>query len=142
MRSESLEARDLATASLPFPSFPSSTLNAVIEVGVMRRFAVQFETTESSDAVGLFAQRARSPGGRATGPAIAFFTDPQCDPCRLLLPEMARWQQRYTDHLTLALVRSGDLDANRERTDPIGLSHVRLYRETENEYPHRLSRLE
>lgn len=48
MRSESLEARDLATASSPFPSFPSLTLNAVIEVGVMRRFAVQFETTASS----------------------------------------------------------------------------------------------
>lgn len=48
---------------------------------------------------------------------------------------MVRWQQRYTDHLTLALVRSGDLDANRELIDPIGLSHVRLYRETENEYP-------
>jgi len=62
MRSESLEARDLATASLPFPSFPSSTLNAVIEVGVMRRFAVQFETTESSDAVGLIARR---PGDRS-----------------------------------------------------------------------------
>jgi hypothetical protein len=48
MRSESLEARDLASASLPFPSFPSSPLNAVIEVGVIRRLAVQFETTESS----------------------------------------------------------------------------------------------
>jgi len=51
--------------------FPSSTLNAVIEVGVMRRFAVQFETTDSSDAVSLFAERAqraqiaRRPGDRS-----------------------------------------------------------------------------
>jgi peroxiredoxin len=47
-------------------------------------------------------------GLRARGRTIALvFTDPNCGPCRALLPEVADLQRRHVESLTLAVVISG-----------------------------------
>lgn len=53
----------------------------------------------------------------ATGqPVVLFFTDPHCGPCRVLLPEIGRWQRQFRGVARLTVVSVGDSDENRERT--------------------------
>ncbi|MCA9833610.1 MAG: redoxin domain-containing protein [Thermomicrobiales bacterium] len=62
---------------------------------------------------------------RARGkPVVLFFTDPRCGPCFELLPDIGGWQRTYSDHLTLALVSSGDADTNAAMVQGYGISTV------------------
>ena len=49
-------------------------------------------------------------------PVVLVFTDPHCGPCRVLLPEIGRWQRELRGLARLAVVSGGDADESRERT--------------------------
>lgn len=57
---------------------------------------------------------------------LLLFTDPHCRPCSALLPEVAHWQERYRDLLTIALVTRGAALSNRAKADEFGLTNVLL----------------
>ena len=64
-------------------------------------------------------------------PVVLFFTDPDCDPCDDLLPEVARWQHDHRDRMTVALVSRGTPEANRDKTSPHGIANVLLQTDLE-----------
>lgn len=45
---------------------------------------------------------------------VLVFTDPQCEPCRAIYPDVARWQQEYADRLTVAVISRGTIEANKD----------------------------
>jgi thiol-disulfide isomerase/thioredoxin len=45
-------------------------------------------------------------------PLVLTFTDPGCGPCSALLPQVAAWQREQAEHVRIALVSRGKLDAN------------------------------
>jgi peroxiredoxin len=52
----------------------------------------------------------RSPGK----PVLLVFTDPECDACNDLLPELTRWRGEYPGRFNLALLSRGNPKANEE----------------------------
>jgi uncharacterized membrane protein YphA (DoxX/SURF4 family)/thiol-disulfide isomerase/thioredoxin len=48
-------------------------------------------------------------------PLLAVFTEPNCGPCRALLPEIGRWQADYAETLRVVVISGGDAALNRER---------------------------
>jgi peroxiredoxin len=46
-------------------------------------------------------------------PVLLLFSDPACVPCATLLPEVGRWQERWRNQLTLAVVSNASLEQNR-----------------------------
>lgn len=62
---------------------------------------------------------------------LLVFSDPGCGPCNALLPEIARWQQSPSSVLTVAVVSTGDPDANRAKAAEHGIDHVLLQGEGE-----------
>jgi methylamine dehydrogenase accessory protein MauD len=64
---------------------------------------------------------------RAPGrPVLLLFTEPGCEYCRELLPEVGRWQDKLADELTIALISCDDPKENRAMTNEHGLSRVLL----------------
>lgn len=45
-------------------------------------------------------------------PVALMFVSPDCGPCEMLFPELARWQGTVMDGLTIAVISRGDLAAN------------------------------
>ena len=69
---------------------------------------------------------------RASGrPVMLLFTDPDCEPCTALLPEIGRWQRDYADEVTLSLISRGDPEENRAKSAEHGVEHVLLQRDWE-----------
>lgn len=69
---------------------------------------------------------------RASGkPVLLIFTDPDCGPCAVLLPEVGRWQRERAGHLEIALISRGDPGANRAQADEYGLTNVGLQEDWE-----------
>jgi peroxiredoxin len=64
-------------------------------------------------------------------PLLFFFSDPNCGPCRTLLPELASWESTHRDAFTLVVFSRGAALENRARFDGHGLTHVLLQRERE-----------
>ena len=64
-------------------------------------------------------------------PVLLIFSDPGCEPCSALLPEIARWEREEVNKLTLALVSRGAEEANREKVRAYGLKTVLLQRDQE-----------
>ena len=64
----------------------------------------------------------RSPGR----PVLLLFTEPGCDYCTELLPEVGRWQDELADELTIALISCDDPKENRAMSNEHGLSRVLL----------------
>lgn len=60
-------------------------------------------------------------GGRA---ALLIFSDSNCQPCAMLLPEIKRWQQDYANDVRIALVSRGSEDANRSIAERFDLEDV------------------
>jgi peroxiredoxin len=54
------------------------------------------------------------------------FMDPGCGPCTALLPQIARWQQRYAQTLKVAVISRGDHAANFAHAQQYGLSDILL----------------
>lgn len=64
---------------------------------------------------------------RAEGrPVLLVFTDPNCEPCGLLYPELGSWQRDDRASLTVAVIANGDADANRARSEEHSLTRVLL----------------
>jgi thiol-disulfide isomerase/thioredoxin len=59
----------------------------------------------------------RSPGR----PVLLFFTDPGCDYCAEVLPEVGRWQDELADELTIAIISCDDPEENRAMSNEHGL---------------------
>ena len=64
-------------------------------------------------------------------PVALYFTDPECDPCDVLLPDLGRWQRDYADRVTVAIVSRGTPDANRAKTAAHGIANVLLQNDME-----------
>jgi methylamine dehydrogenase accessory protein MauD len=64
----------------------------------------------------------RSPGR----PVLLLFTEPGCEYCRELLPEVGRWQGTLADELTIALISCDEPEENRAMSNEHGLSRVLL----------------
>jgi methylamine dehydrogenase accessory protein MauD len=64
-------------------------------------------------------------------PVLLFFTDPGCDYCAELLPEVGRWQDELTDEFTIAIISCDDPEENREMSNEHGLSRVLLEEDLE-----------
>jgi peroxiredoxin/uncharacterized membrane protein YphA (DoxX/SURF4 family) len=52
------------------------------------------------------------------------FTDPQCQPCKEILPDVGRWQRGHAAQLTIMNVSRGPLDVNRNLGSKFGLLNV------------------
>jgi peroxiredoxin/uncharacterized membrane protein YphA (DoxX/SURF4 family) len=71
-------------------------------------------------------------GLRARGkPVMLMFTDPSCEPCTELLPDVGRWQQQYAGKLTIALVGRGSVEENSAEASEHGVENVLLQEDWE-----------
>jgi peroxiredoxin/uncharacterized membrane protein YphA (DoxX/SURF4 family) len=55
---------------------------------------------------------------------LLLFSDPGCEPCNFLLPDIGRWQHTYAGQLTLALISRGTLEGNRAKASEHGITHL------------------
>lgn len=68
----------------------------------------------------------------ARGRRVALvFASPTCDPCRWLMPDVARWQRALSERLTIAVVAAGPPEAIREMAEEFGLQDVLIQHEAE-----------
>ncbi len=77
----------------------------------------------------------RSPGR----PVLLFFTDPGCDYCAEVLPEVGRWQDELADEVTIAIISCDDPEENRAMSNEHGLSRVLLEEDLEVSEAYRVS---
>ena len=62
---------------------------------------------------------------RAAGkPVVLIFTSPGCDACTELLPEIALWQDKHADKLTISLIGDRSIEVNHAETAEHRLQHV------------------
>lgn len=64
-------------------------------------------------------------------PVMLLFTDPSCEPCMELLPDVGRWQQQYAGKLTIALVGRGSVEENSAEVSEHGVENVLLQEDWE-----------
>ncbi len=57
---------------------------------------------------------------------LLLFTDPNCRPCSALLPEIAQWQERHGEALTIVLVSRRSAFENRAKAEELGMRNVLL----------------
>lgn len=57
-------------------------------------------------------------------PVVLFFTDPNCVPCRQLMPLVGEWQRSRADDLTMAVISRGTSDEVRVEASEHGLESV------------------
>lgn len=62
---------------------------------------------------------------------LLVFSDPKCNPCSALLPDIAAWQRRFESELTTVVVSRGNKDDNREKVDTYGLKFVVIQKDNE-----------
>lgn len=53
-------------------------------------------------------------------PVLLVFSDPDCGPCNMLAPELARFHRRHGAALAVVMVSRGDVDANRAKAEEHG----------------------
>lgn len=78
-------------------------------------------------------------GGRSTldallqaqHPLLLIFSDPQCNPCTALLPDVAMWEVAHAHELSIALVSRGTVDENRPKIADSGITRVLLQKSRE-----------
>jgi len=57
------------------------------------------------------------------GRVILVFTDPQCGPCKALLPELVEiYQERHDDRCGLIMISRGPIDADRQTANEFGVN--------------------
>jgi methylamine dehydrogenase accessory protein MauD len=82
--------------------------------------------------VDLDGEKVALDGLRARGkPVMLVFTDPDCDVCMELLPDIGRWQQQYDGKLTIAVVGEGTVAENSAEASEHGLENVLLQEDWE-----------
>jgi peroxiredoxin len=57
-------------------------------------------------------------------PVLLVFSDPGCGPCNALMPDIRRWQREQAARLTVAVISSGAVAANKAKSDEHGLINV------------------
>jgi methylamine dehydrogenase accessory protein MauD len=76
---------------------------------------------------GIYGETLTLDSLRARGkPVMLLFTNPDCEVCTALLPEIGGWQQEHDAELTVALVSRGTAEENRARSLEHGLANVLL----------------
>jgi peroxiredoxin len=71
-------------------------------------------------------------GWRKLGrPVLLIFSDPRCNPCNALLPDIGRWERENASRLTIVLISSGTIDANRPKAIGYGIKNVLLQQDRE-----------
>ena len=69
---------------------------------------------------------------RATGkPVMLIFTSPDCDSCTELLREIAGWQDKHAEKLTISLIADLSIEENRAKASEHGLRHVLVQQDGE-----------
>lgn len=63
-------------------------------------------------------------------PVLLIFSDPNCDPCNQLLPEIGAWHREH-EHLQIAVISRGDPEANRVKIAEYGISTVAIQKDRE-----------
>src|SRR5262249_16215750 len=48
-------------------------------------------------------------------PVLLMFVSPNCAPCETLLPNVKKWEEDYSDRLTLVLITKGGINENQDR---------------------------
>jgi peroxiredoxin/uncharacterized membrane protein YphA (DoxX/SURF4 family) len=64
-------------------------------------------------------------------PVLLLFADPNCGPCKALVPDVANWLKRHAEKLTVALISRGEAKANRVYVQRYGLAYVLLQKDRE-----------
>jgi len=134
--------RDMPAQGLPVgDAAPDFVLPAVSAIKVGTTAAAPSSNGSGPEAGTAADGAADSEGSldalRAAGlPVLLAFTSPTCAPCQAFYPDLADWQRRYGDRLTVAVIGTGDPDANRERSSEHGLSNflVQLEHEVSSGY--------
>ena len=52
------------------------------------------------------------------------FVDPNCRPCRKMLPDVPRWTKEHADRLTIVVITAGDPVAARRKAEEVGLPEL------------------
>jgi peroxiredoxin len=80
----------------------------------------------------LSGQRATLAGLCDLGnPVLLIFSEPHCNPCNTLLPDIARWNRDYPAKLTLALISRGTIEDNNAKLGRFGLTSVLVQKDRE-----------
>lgn len=115
LRIEALEAA-LHAGGIPIPQLLEPGLDRGLPVGTP---APDFSLPGlDGEEVTLDALRA---GGN---PVLLVFTDPNCGPCRQLMPKLAEWQRSRARDLTIAVISGGVSDETRAEAAEYGLRIV------------------
>jgi len=121
LRLESLETRlnaaGIASASLPTPIQPGLAIGALAPPFQLPNLSAKKVTLDNLRAKGK--------------PVFLVFSDPDCDPCDAMLPDLTRWQREQANKLTIALVSRGNAEANRAKAVAHGLKTVLLQNDRE-----------
>lgn len=64
-------------------------------------------------------------------PVFLIFSDPECGTCTALMPEIGQWQREYASTLTLVVISTGELEANRAKRAEYGLRNVLIQEDWE-----------
>jgi len=64
-------------------------------------------------------------------PVLLVFTNPNCGPCQLLMPEISRRQREYASTITIALISEGKVRENRAKSDEYRTTQVLLQQKRE-----------
>jgi len=122
-RLNAVEERLAAAGLAPAPSENGTQSTAGLPVGAPApAFALEDLGGEEVTLDGL----------RARGkPVMLMFTDPSCEPCMELLPDVGRWQQQYAGKLTIALVGRGTVAENSAEASEHGVENVLLQEDWE-----------
>jgi len=72
-------------------------------------------------------------------PVLLIFAEPGCSACETLFPDVAQWQQDHDARLSIIMVSTGKIAANRNRRDRNQLRHVLLQKDREVAQAYRAS---
>jgi peroxiredoxin/uncharacterized membrane protein YphA (DoxX/SURF4 family) len=124
-RVEAIE-QSLATGSaLPVspPAAPTPAVRLGLEVGAV---APAFELPDLTGAM----HSLNSVQVSAT-PTLLLFTDPGCDPCNRMMPEVARWQRELASQLHVVVVSRGSWEVNLGKSSEHGIAQILLQKDRE-----------
>ena len=69
---------------------------------------------------------------RSSGkPLLLVFANPDCAPCDAVMPRIARWQREHVDHVQIAVITRGSVQANRAKAEQQGVGTVLVQKERE-----------
>jgi peroxiredoxin/uncharacterized membrane protein YphA (DoxX/SURF4 family) len=57
-------------------------------------------------------------------PVVVAFVSPSCDPCKALLPDLARWQRTLSEAVAVLAVSDGGMEANLALADETGMDSL------------------